>query len=252
MTIGDQDHGRVSMSVAAMLAGIVHELFDLASGQVFSNCTVYSGWWAGMASLIRHGKSAPLKLTRKIIRIFCTVITGPSHPSGLCLTASATCVPHDPACDEVLPICRPDPPRVAADIGTLGACRRWHLARLALPRADRRVSFDHKPVRLALRRLRYTGGVVASTAVASIVPSITLTGPPACAASEVSMYAIMASSCSSVRSLIGLLCSSLCSRWTQQSKDLQVGGWLRPAYLRNGLLSVLPEVAQKRANDLLA
>ena len=34
MTIGDQNHGRVSMSVAAVLAGIVHELFDLAGGQV--------------------------------------------------------------------------------------------------------------------------------------------------------------------------------------------------------------------------
>ena len=45
MTIGDQDHGCVSMSVAAVLAGIVHELFDLAGGQVFSNCTVYSRWW---------------------------------------------------------------------------------------------------------------------------------------------------------------------------------------------------------------
>lgn len=31
-------------------------------------------------------------------------------------------------------------------IGMLGACRRWHLARLALARADRRVSGDHKPV----------------------------------------------------------------------------------------------------------
>ena len=40
VTIGDQDHGRVSMSVAAVLAGIVHELFDLAGGQVFPNCTV--------------------------------------------------------------------------------------------------------------------------------------------------------------------------------------------------------------------
>ena len=56
MTIGDQDHGRVSMSVAAVLAGIVHELFDLASGQVFSNCTVYSAWWAGIPSLIPHRK----------------------------------------------------------------------------------------------------------------------------------------------------------------------------------------------------
>jgi hypothetical protein len=53
MTIGDQDHGRVSMSVAAVFAGIVHELFDLAGGQVFPNCTVYSnlvGWHSGFDS----------------------------------------------------------------------------------------------------------------------------------------------------------------------------------------------------------
>src|SRR6185436_1753115 len=56
VTIGDQDHGRVSMSVAAVLAGIVHELFDLAGGQVFPDCTVYSGWWARTPSLIPHRK----------------------------------------------------------------------------------------------------------------------------------------------------------------------------------------------------
>jgi hypothetical protein len=56
MTVGDQDHGRVSMSVAAVLAGIVHELFDLAGGQVFPNCTVYRVWWAGTLSLIPHRK----------------------------------------------------------------------------------------------------------------------------------------------------------------------------------------------------
>jgi hypothetical protein len=44
------------MPVAAVFAGIVHELFDLARGQVFSNCTVYSRWWAGIPSLIRHRK----------------------------------------------------------------------------------------------------------------------------------------------------------------------------------------------------
>src|SRR5262249_46895781 len=48
--------------------------------------------------------------------------------------------------------------------------------------------------------------------VGSIVPSISLTERPACAASEVSMYSIMASSSSSVRSLSGLLCWTLCSR----------------------------------------
>ena len=44
------------MSVAIVLAGIVHKLFDLASGQVFPDCTVYGGWWAGSPSLIRHRK----------------------------------------------------------------------------------------------------------------------------------------------------------------------------------------------------
>jgi hypothetical protein len=56
MTIGDQDHGRVSMSVAAVLAGMIHELFDLAARQVFPNCTVYSVWWAGIPPLIPHAK----------------------------------------------------------------------------------------------------------------------------------------------------------------------------------------------------
>ena len=56
MTIGDQDHGRVSVSVAIVLAGMVHELFDFAGSQVFPNCTVYSGWWAGTLSLIPHRK----------------------------------------------------------------------------------------------------------------------------------------------------------------------------------------------------
>src|SRR5262245_35495246 len=56
VTVGDQDHGRVSMSVAAVLEGIVHELFDFADGQVFPNCTFYSVWWVGLPSLIRHRK----------------------------------------------------------------------------------------------------------------------------------------------------------------------------------------------------
>ena len=85
---------------------------------------------------------------------------------------------------------------------------RWrsHLARNALPRADCRVGLQHQPV-LGLESC-------AVAAAGSIVPSITLTKPPACASSEVLMYSIMASSCSSVRSLIGLLCSTLCSRGT--------------------------------------
>src|SRR6516164_4081689 len=57
-----------------------------------------------------------------------------------------------------------------------------------------------------------TGRAVAGTVVGSIIPSITLTGPPACASSEVLMYSIMASSSSSVSSLSRLLCWTLCSR----------------------------------------
>src|SRR5262249_30925739 len=57
-----------------------------------------------------------------------------------------------------------------------------------------------------------------STDIGSIVPSITLAGPPACAASEASKYSIMASSCSSVSSLSGLLCSTLCSRGTSRAR----------------------------------
>src|SRR5262245_32478828 len=41
------------------------------------------------------------------------------------------------------------------DIGMLGACRRWHLARLALSRTNRGVSLHHQPVRLALGRLEH-------------------------------------------------------------------------------------------------
>src|SRR4051812_36083588 len=60
MTIGDQDHGRVSMSVAAALAGMVHQLFYLASGQVFSNCTIYSAWTFSTGCLIWHEKFLPV------------------------------------------------------------------------------------------------------------------------------------------------------------------------------------------------
>ena len=49
------------MSVAAVLAGIVHQLFDLAGGQVFPNCTVYSVWWTVIPSLIPHRKFRTLR-----------------------------------------------------------------------------------------------------------------------------------------------------------------------------------------------
>src|SRR5437870_12409685 len=83
MTIGDQVHGRVSMSVAAVLAGIVHELFDLAGGQVFSNCKVYSGWWARIGPLIRHWKSRLVADDWKDNTHFLySVHQAPSYPRG--------------------------------------------------------------------------------------------------------------------------------------------------------------------------
>src|SRR5262245_40273869 len=40
-----QDHGRVAMPIAAMLAGAVHEPLDLPLSEVASfNCQIYDGW----------------------------------------------------------------------------------------------------------------------------------------------------------------------------------------------------------------
>src|SRR5215472_8379764 len=47
VAIGDQDHGRVAMAVAAMLSGAVHEPLDLALGEVAPfDCQVYDAWGA--------------------------------------------------------------------------------------------------------------------------------------------------------------------------------------------------------------
>src|SRR5262245_8156071 len=45
MAVGDEDHGRVAMPVAAMLAGVVHQALDLALGEVAAlDCQVYDAW----------------------------------------------------------------------------------------------------------------------------------------------------------------------------------------------------------------
>ena len=47
MAIGDQDHGRVTMPVAAMLSGAVHQALDLTLGEIASlDCQVYDTWCA--------------------------------------------------------------------------------------------------------------------------------------------------------------------------------------------------------------
>src|SRR5262247_813276 len=47
MAVGDQDHGRVAMPVATMLASAVHQPLDLALGEVAPlDCQVYDAWGA--------------------------------------------------------------------------------------------------------------------------------------------------------------------------------------------------------------
>src|SRR5215475_14342268 len=47
VAIGDQDHGRVAMPIAAMLSGAVHQPLDLALGEVSPlDCQVYDAWGA--------------------------------------------------------------------------------------------------------------------------------------------------------------------------------------------------------------
>ena len=47
MAVGDQDHGRVAMPVAAMLSGAVHQPLNLALGEVAPlDCQVYDAWGA--------------------------------------------------------------------------------------------------------------------------------------------------------------------------------------------------------------
>jgi len=58
MAVGDQDHGRVAMPVAAMLAGVVHQPLDFALGEIASlDCQVYDAWCAFLGSRFHRGKT---------------------------------------------------------------------------------------------------------------------------------------------------------------------------------------------------
>ena len=49
VTIGDQDHGGIAMTTSAHLAGGVHELLDLALGEIAAlDCEVFSAWCAAI------------------------------------------------------------------------------------------------------------------------------------------------------------------------------------------------------------
>src|SRR5262249_19602058 len=57
VAIGDQDHGRVAMAVAAMLSGAVHQALDLALGEVAPlDCQVYDAWGAFLGYRFHAGK----------------------------------------------------------------------------------------------------------------------------------------------------------------------------------------------------
>src|SRR5215472_17072688 len=58
--VGDQDHGRVAVTVAAALAGAVHQPLDFLPGKVWAgsalpNCQVYSGWRRGLGCWKHRG-----------------------------------------------------------------------------------------------------------------------------------------------------------------------------------------------------
>ena len=57
MAVGDQDHGRIPMPVAAMLSGAVHQPVDLALGEVAPlDCQVYDAWGAFLGCRFHAGK----------------------------------------------------------------------------------------------------------------------------------------------------------------------------------------------------
>jgi len=57
VAVGDQDHGRIPMPVAAMLSGAVHQPFDLALGEVAPlDCQVYDAWSAFLGCRFHAGK----------------------------------------------------------------------------------------------------------------------------------------------------------------------------------------------------
>ena len=58
VAVDDQDHGRIAMPVAAMLAGTVHQPLDLALGEVAPlDCQVYDAWCAFLGCRFHRGKT---------------------------------------------------------------------------------------------------------------------------------------------------------------------------------------------------
>src|SRR5262245_60701592 len=84
VTIGDQDHGGIAMTTSAHLAGGVHELLDLALGEIAAlNCEVFSAWCAVIGYLICHGKSLSCKYDWKNNRLFLHSVNWYRYPDYL-------------------------------------------------------------------------------------------------------------------------------------------------------------------------
>src|SRR6516165_4577564 len=74
MAVGDQDHGRVAMPIAAVLARAVHQAVDLALGEVAPlDCQVYDAWGPFLGCRFHAGKPC-LRVSYYIL--FCTVVKG--------------------------------------------------------------------------------------------------------------------------------------------------------------------------------
>src|SRR5215475_306229 len=58
VAISHQDHGRVAMPIAAVLARAVHQALDLALGEIASlDCQVYGAWGAFLGCRFHRGKT---------------------------------------------------------------------------------------------------------------------------------------------------------------------------------------------------
>src|SRR5262245_3659903 len=138
------------------------------------------------------------------------------------------------------------------DIVKSGASRRRHaLPRLALLRPDRSIDLHHQPVRLALGRLeRRESGSRYCCGFYSSIDHFDWTASLRC---KRGLDVLDHSFKLLVRQVLERIAVfDLMLARDQQRQDFVVGARLRLAHVRNSLLPMLSEVAQKRANDLLA
>ena len=81
MAIGDQDHGRVAMPIAAVLARAVHQAVDLALGEIASlDCQVYDAWRAAWEAY--HNADHLLRSDALRQRAVAQAAAGTMHPAS--------------------------------------------------------------------------------------------------------------------------------------------------------------------------